>query len=168
MFQGVMDEQARHDLGAHYTSEENLSASNEEAESLRFRTEDVTSSSEAVRRPLPPSACASASPSLSNLRVKKSHDEIAAAAQAVLDARALYPGSSLAELYDPLVMPPELVKAHARLDALVDKAYGRSFSSDSDRVAHLFRLYAERSGKVEKWKGGKVREGGCVETTMRI
>ena len=40
--------------------------------------------------------------------------------------------------------------AHARLDALVDKAYGRSFSSDSDRVAHLFRLYAERSGKAEK------------------
>ena len=52
-------------------------------------------------------------------------------------------------------MPPELVKAHARLDALVDKAYGRSFSSDSDRVAHLFRLYAE---KVEKWKGGKVEK----------
>ena len=47
-----------------------------------------------------------------------------------------------------------------RNDALVDKAYGRSFSSDADRVAHLFSLYAE---KVEKWKGGKVerceREG---------
>ena len=50
-------------------------------------------------------------------------------------------------------MPPELVKAHARLDALVDKAYGRSFSSDSDRVAHLFRLYAE---KVERLKSRKV------------
>jgi hypothetical protein len=49
----------------------------------------------------------------------------------------------LAALYDPLVMLPELVKAHARLDALVDKAYGRSFSSDADRVAHLFRLYAK-------------------------
>ena len=86
----------------------------------------------------------SASPRLSNLRVKESRDEIAAAAQAVLDARALYPAASLAELYDPLVMPPELVKAHARLDELVDKAYGRSFSSDADRVAHLFRLYAEK------------------------
>ena len=75
---------------------------------------------------------------------KKRRDEISAAAQAVLDARALYPTASLSELYDPLVMPPELVKAHARLDALVDKAYGRSFSSDADRVAHLFRLYAEK------------------------
>ena len=38
-------------------------------------------------------------------------------------------------------------------DAMNDKAYGRSFSSDADRVAHLFRLYAE---KVGRWKGGKV------------
>ena len=43
------------------------------------------------------------------------------AAQAVLDARARYAGSSLADLYDPLIMPPELSKAHAKLDALVDK-----------------------------------------------
>ena len=49
-----------------------------------------------------------------------------------------------------------------------DGAYGRSFSSDSDRVAHLFSLYAERSGKVEELKSGKVREGGCSETAMRI
>lgn len=91
----------------------------------------------------------SASSQTSKLRAKDYRQEISAAAQAVLDARALYPAASLAELYDPLVMPPELVKAHAKLDALVDRAYGRSFSSDSDRVAHLFRLYAERSGKVE-------------------
>ena len=84
---------------------------------------------------------------------------IAEAAQAVLDARALYPGSSLADLYDPLTMPPELVKAHARLDALVDRAYGLSPScTDAERVAHLFALYAE---KVEKLKSGEVekREG---------
>jgi hypothetical protein len=42
-------------------------------------------------------------------------------AQAVLDARAKYPESTLADLYDPLTMPPELSKAHAKLDTLVDK-----------------------------------------------
>ena len=43
------------------------------------------------------------------------------AAQAVLDARARYAESTLADLYDPLTMPPELSKAHAKLDALVAK-----------------------------------------------
>jgi len=68
---------------------------------------------------------------------------ICAAAQMVLDARAAHPNATLADLYDPLTMPPDLVKAHAHLDALVDKAYGLSPScTDADRVAHLFRLYA--------------------------
>ena len=57
-------------------------------------------------------------------------------------ARASYPESTLAELYDPLTMPPELSKAHAKLDALVDKLYGRAFATDADRVSHLFALYA--------------------------
>ena len=48
---------------------------------------------------------------------------IESAAQGVLDARAQFPGSSLADLYDPLTMPPALLKAHQRLDAAVDKAY---------------------------------------------
>jgi len=53
-------------------------------------------------------------------------------------------------------MPPELVKAHARLDALVDRAYGLSPScTDAERVAHLFALYAER---VEKRKSGGVEK----------
>lgn len=68
---------------------------------------------------------------------------VSKAAQAVLDARALYPDSSLADLYDPLTMPPELAKAHRRLDSLVDKLYGRKFNDDAARVAHLFELYAE-------------------------
>ena len=43
-------------------------------------------------------------------------------------------------------MPPDLLKAHARLDALVDKAYGLSPSAtDTDRVAHLFKLYADKA-----------------------
>ena len=67
---------------------------------------------------------------------------VSVAAQAVLDARAKYPESTLADLYDPLTMPPELSKAHTRLDTLVDKLYGRPFTDDTDRVAHLFTLYA--------------------------
>lgn len=64
-------------------------------------------------------------------------------AQAVLDARTLYPNSSLADLYDPLTMPPELIAAHRKLDAAVEKAYGRKFSDDTERVAFLFEKYSE-------------------------
>jgi hypothetical protein len=72
---------------------------------------------------------------------------IEAAAQAVLDARATFPGSTLADLYDPLTMPPTLVKAHQKLDAAVDAAYQqglpakRSFKTDAERVAFLFEQY---------------------------
>jgi hypothetical protein len=63
-------------------------------------------------------------------------------AQVVLDARAKYAKSSLADLYDPLTMPPELTKAHQALDRAVDAAYGKkSFASDAARVAFLFELY---------------------------
>jgi hypothetical protein len=70
---------------------------------------------------------------------------IEAAAQGVLDARAAFPGSTLADLYDPLTMPPLLAKAHAKLDAAVDAAYvvRRRFQSDADRVAFLFERYQE-------------------------
>ncbi|MFM8901043.1 MAG: DNA methyltransferase [Burkholderiales bacterium] len=64
------------------------------------------------------------------------------AAQAVLDARAQFPGSTLADLYDPLTMPPALLKAHQQLDVAVDAAYGRKgFKSDAERVAFLFEQY---------------------------
>lgn len=64
------------------------------------------------------------------------------AAQGVLDARAQFPESSLADLYDPLAMPPPLVKAHQVLDHVVDAAYGKtSFQSEAERVAFLFGLY---------------------------
>ena len=62
----------------------------------------------------------------------------------MLDARAQYPDSTLADLYDPLTTPPDLVQAHRKLDAAVDAAYGkRKFSGDSDRVAFLFELYQQ-------------------------
>lgn len=67
---------------------------------------------------------------------------IETAAQGVLDARAAHPGQTLADLYDPLYMPPDLLKAHQHLDALVDKAYGKKFANDAERVAYLFDLYA--------------------------
>ncbi|MDD4206167.1 MAG: class I SAM-dependent DNA methyltransferase, partial [Candidatus Delongbacteria bacterium] len=64
------------------------------------------------------------------------------AAQKVLDARALFPNSSLAELYDPVSMPPELVKAHNELDRAVDLAYrSQPFVSEANRMEFLFELY---------------------------
>jgi len=69
---------------------------------------------------------------------------IEAAAQAVLDARAKFPTATLADLYDPLTMPPELVKAHQALDKAVDAAYGKaSFKSEAERVAFLFERYQQ-------------------------
>ena len=73
---------------------------------------------------------------------------IETAAQAVLDARASFPDSSLADLYDPLSMPPALVKAHQKLDAAVDQAYElgggkKSYKNDAERVAYLFELYQQ-------------------------
>lgn len=68
-------------------------------------------------------------------------EKIAKLAQSVLDARALYPDSTLADLYDPDCMPDELVDAHRKLDIAVEKAYGCRFSNDADRVAFLFERY---------------------------
>jgi hypothetical protein len=67
---------------------------------------------------------------------------VEAAAQGVLDARAAHPGASLADLYDPLTMPPDLVKAHHTLDKAVDKCYrAQAFTTDAKRVEYLFELY---------------------------
>ena len=64
-------------------------------------------------------------------------------AQAILDARALYPESSLADLYDEVTMPPELRKAHQANDKAVMQAYGFPIKdfTESDCVAELFKLY---------------------------
>ena len=65
-------------------------------------------------------------------------------AQGILDARALYPDSSLADLYDELTMPPELRKAHRANDAAVLEAYGfPKDATESDIVARLFKMYQE-------------------------
>lgn len=66
--------------------------------------------------------------------------------QAILDARANYPDATLADLYDPDTMPPDLRKAHKTLDAAVDKLYRPAgFTSDRERVEHLFALYEKLS-----------------------
>ncbi len=76
----------------------------------------------------------------------KQHAAIESAAQFVLDSRAQFSGATLADLYDPLTMPPALLKAHHRLDAAVDAAYGRKgFKSDAERVAFLFEQYQRRT-----------------------
>ena len=63
-------------------------------------------------------------------------------AQAVLDARAAHPGATLAHLYDPDLMPPNLRRTHQALDRAVDRLYRRSgFASERERVEHLFLLY---------------------------
>jgi len=73
---------------------------------------------------------------------EKQKQAIESTAQGVLDARAEFPGSSLADLYDPLTMPPVLLKAHQKLDKAVDAAYGKTnFKTEAERVAFLFELY---------------------------
>ena len=63
-------------------------------------------------------------------------------AQNVLDVRASFPNSSLADLYHPLTMPPALVKAHNELDKAVDAAYSKqNFSTEAKRMEFLFELY---------------------------
>lgn len=76
----------------------------------------------------------------------KHRTAIEQAAQCVLDARAQFASSSLADLYDPLTMPPALLKAHQKLDTAVDAAYQpsggkKTYASDAERVAFLFELY---------------------------
>ena len=84
---------------------------------------------------------------------------IETAAQKVLDARLQFPNSSLADLYDPLTMPPTLVKAHNDLDKAVDLAYRpQAFTSEANRMVFLFELYEKYTAdlftkeKVKKTK----------------
>ena len=71
-------------------------------------------------------------------------------AQAVLDARAVHPNATLADLYDPDLMQPALRRAHQSLDRAVDRLYRRAgFASERDRVEHLFMLYEEMRAPLE-------------------
>ncbi|TAF74396.1 MAG: class I SAM-dependent DNA methyltransferase [Bacteroidetes bacterium] len=85
---------------------------------------------------------------------------IETAAQKVLEARLEFPKSSLADLYDPLTMPPSLVKAHNDLDKAVDLAYRQQpFTSEANRMVFLFELYEQYTAdlftKVKEKKSKK-------------
>lgn len=76
-------------------------------------------------------------------------DKVRTLAQAVLNARAKFPGATLADLYDPDLMKPELRKAHRALDAAVDALYRKGgFTSDRERVEHLFGLYEKMTSPL--------------------
>jgi hypothetical protein len=77
----------------------------------------------------------------------KQKQTVEVAAQAILDARAQFPDSSLADLYDPNTMPPILVKAHQYLDKAVDLCYRpQPFPSEAKRIEYLFELYEKYTG----------------------
>lgn len=77
-------------------------------------------------------------------------EKISKTAQAILDARALYPDSSLADLYDPLTMPPELLKAHKANDKAVLALYGfKPDATEEQIVARLMQMYAEKVKEQE-------------------
>ncbi|MFM1961636.1 MAG: hypothetical protein RLZZ172_481 [Bacteroidota bacterium] len=88
----------------------------------------------------------------------KQKQAVEEAAQAVLDARAQFPESSLADLYDPNTMPPVLVRAHQHLDKAVDLCYRpQPFVSEAKRIEYLFELYEKYTGGmfVPEKKGKK-------------
>jgi len=91
----------------------------------------------------------------SEKKIKQVEDK----ARGILDARNEFPDSSLADLYDPLTMPPKLVKAHDALDKAVDLCYrSQPFPSETKRIEFLFELYEKYTAgmfKVEKKKGKK-------------
>ena len=71
-------------------------------------------------------------------------------AQAIIDARATYPDATLADLYDPDLMPPNLRRAHQALDRAVDKLYRRTtFSSERERIEYLFMLYEKMRAPLD-------------------
>lgn len=77
--------------------------------------------------------------------------KIGATAKAILDARAKYPDSSLADLYDAAAMPPDLRRAHSLNDAAVLRLYGLPADTPEPTiVAHLMNLYKELTAKNEK------------------
>lgn len=90
---------------------------------------------------------------------EKQKQKVEIAAQAILDTRGKYPDSSLADLYDPLIMPPDLVKAHQILDKAVDLCYrSQPFVSELNRIEFLFSLYESLNApllKPEKKKRAK-------------
>jgi hypothetical protein len=87
---------------------------------------------------------------------EKQREKVANLAQKILDIRNNYPDSSLADLYDRLTMPNDLIKAHQNLDKAVDLCYkNQPFTSELNRIEFLFNLYENMTApllKTEKKK----------------
>lgn len=76
--------------------------------------------------------------------------EIEEAAMEIISVRETFPGKTLEWLYDPETMPTTLRAAHRHLDETLDRLYiGRSFRNDTERLEHLFKLYATMIKKTE-------------------
>ena len=87
-------------------------------------------------------------------------------AQGVLDARASHPEATLADLYDPDLMPPDLRRAHQTLDRAVDTLYRRTgFASERERVEHLFALYEKMRAPLEARVEGEEEKAAVMQTT---
>ena len=90
-------------------------------------------------------------------------------AQAVLDARAVHPSATLADLYDPDLMPPNLRRAHQALDRSVDRLYRRAgFASERKRVEHLFMLYEKVCAPLELAARGKSKRRRRFPDSRRV
>ncbi|MFM7000502.1 MAG: DNA methyltransferase [Limnohabitans sp.] len=99
----------------------------------------------------------------------KHRNAIEQAAQCVLDVRAQFADSTLADLYDPLTMPPALLKAHQKLDTAVDAAYQpsggkKTHASDAERVAFLFELYQRITSLLPAPAVKKTRKTKVIES----
>ena len=102
----------------------------------------------------------------------KHSNAIEQAAQCVLDARAQFKGASLADLYDPLTMPPALHKAHQKLDTAVDAAYQpsggkKTYATDAERVAFLFDLYQRITSLLPASVDKKTYKSKTTERQLR-
>jgi len=91
---------------------------------------------------------------------EKQKETIEKAAKEVLEVRVKYPSSSFADLYNPISMPADLVKAHFKLDREVEKAYTtKKFDNESDMVAYLMKQYIElRENEETMKKNNRVTE----------
>ena len=89
-------------------------------------------------------------------------------AQAVLDRRANHSDATLADLYDPDLMPPNLRRAHQALDRAVDRLYRRAgFASERERVEHLFMLYEKMQTPLELAARGKSKRRRRTSASRR-
>ena len=89
-------------------------------------------------------------------------------AQAVLDARASHSGATLADLYDPDLMPPKLRRAHQAIDRAVDRLYRRArFASERERVEHLFAVYEKMRAPLDLAARGKSKRRRRIPVSRR-